>query len=51
MTEVVPFEAFYKDERYHQEYFRNNGLQPDGQVVIAPKVAKFRRQHLGRLRA
>jgi peptide-methionine (S)-S-oxide reductase len=38
-------------EDYHQEYFRNNGYQPYCQVVIAPKVAKFRKQYLERLKA
>ena len=51
VTEVVPFEAFYRAEEYHQGYFRNNARQPYCQVVIAPKVAKFRKQHLDKLRA
>lgn len=50
VTEVVPFTAFYTAEDYHQEYFRRNAYQPYCQVVIAPKVAKFRREHLARLR-
>ena len=51
VTEVVPFEEFYRAEEYHQGYFRNNALQPYCRVVIAPKVAKFRKQHLDKLRA
>ena len=51
VTEVVPFEAFYQAEEDHQGYFRNNARQPYCQVVIAPKVAKFRKQHLDKLRA
>jgi peptide-methionine (S)-S-oxide reductase len=50
VTEVTPFEVFYVAEDYHQEYFRNNGYQPYCQVVIAPKVAKFRKQYLERLK-
>jgi peptide-methionine (S)-S-oxide reductase len=42
VTEVVPFNAFYPAEDYHQEYFENNPGQPYCRVVIAPKVAKFR---------
>ena len=42
VTEVAPFKAFYKAEDYHQEYFRLHGSQPYCQVIIAPKVAKFR---------
>ena len=50
VTEVVPFDEFYVAENYHQDYFRNNGFQPYCQVIIAPKVAKFRKEHLERLR-
>jgi len=50
VTEVVPFRAFYKAEDYHQEYFQRNGEQPYCQFVIAPKVAKFRRHFLSRLK-
>jgi peptide-methionine (S)-S-oxide reductase len=45
VTQVVPFEAFYRAEDYHQEYFANNPAQPYCNVVIAPKVAKFRKQY------
>ena len=51
VTEVAPFDGFYIAEDYHQDYFRNNGFQPYCQVIIAPKVAKFRKQHLERLKA
>jgi len=50
VTEVVPFEAFYPAEAYHQEYFRRNPNQGYCRVVIAPKVAKFRKQYLDRLK-
>lgn len=50
VTEVTPFEAFTKAEDYHQEYYRNNTYQPYCQVVIAPKVAKFRQKYLDRLK-
>ncbi len=43
VTEVVPFTRFYKAEDYHQEYFKLHGTQPYCQLVIAPKVAKFRK--------
>ena len=51
VTEVTPLDAFYPAEDYHAEYFRRNGSQPYCQVVIAPKVAKFRRRHAHRLRS
>lgn len=51
VTEVAPFEKFYVAEDYHQEYFRNNQRQPYCQVVISPKVAKFRKEYLEKLKA
>ena len=51
VTEVEPFDEFYVAEDYHQNYFRNNGFQPYCQVIIAPKVARFRKEHLDRLKA
>ena len=50
VTEVVPFEVFYPAEDHHQAYFANNPNQPYCRVVIAPKVAKFRKQYLDRLK-
>jgi peptide-methionine (S)-S-oxide reductase len=49
VTQVVPFEAFYPAEDYHQGYFRNNPAQGYCSVVIAPKVAKFRKQFADKL--
>ena len=43
VTQVEPFRQFYKAENYHQEYFKLHGEQPYCQLVIAPKVAKFRK--------
>lgn len=51
VTELKPFSAFYPAEEYHQEYFARNPRQPYCQVVIAPKVAKFRKHYLERLKA
>ena len=51
VTEVTPFDTFYVAEDYHQEYFSRNGYQPYCQIMIAPKVAKFRKQYLERLKA
>ena len=50
VTEIAPFEKFYLAEDYHQEYFANNSGQPYCQVVIAPKVAKFRKKYLEQLK-
>jgi len=43
VTQVVPFKVFYKAENYHQEYFKLHGEEPYCQLVVAPKVAKFRK--------
>jgi peptide-methionine (S)-S-oxide reductase len=51
VTEVTPVDTFYKAEEYHQGYYRNNEYQPYCQVVISPKVAKFRSKYLSRLKA
>lgn len=51
VTEVTPFSEFYPAEDYHQEYFAQNGSQPYCQFVVAPKVAKFRKQYASRLKA
>ena len=50
VTEVVPAESFYPAEDYHQEYFRRNPNQGYCRMVIAPKVAKFRKEYLARLK-
>jgi len=50
VTEVTPLTEFYPAEDYHQEYFRNNPRQSYCQVVIAPKVARFRGRYLARLK-
>jgi len=50
VTEVEPFKAFYKAEDYHQQYFKNNSQQPYCQVVISPKLAKFRKEFAKKLK-
>jgi len=50
VTQVVPFEAFFPAEDYHQEYYQNNPWQGYCRVVITPKVAKFRKQFAERLK-
>lgn len=51
VTELTPLDVFYPAEEYHQEYFWRNPAQPYCQVVVAPKVAKFRQRFAHRLRA
>jgi peptide-methionine (S)-S-oxide reductase len=50
VTEIADAGVFYPAENYHQEYFERNGRQPYCQVVVAPKVAKFRKQFADRLK-
>ena len=50
VTEIAPLKAFYPAEGYHQDYYRRNGEQAYCRVVIAPKVAKFRREYAERLK-
>ena len=50
VTEVSPAQAFHVAEGYHQEYFQRNAQQPYCQFVVAPKVAKFRKMFLDRMK-
>jgi peptide-methionine (S)-S-oxide reductase len=43
VTEITPFEKFYKAEDYHQNYFNKNPNQGYCQFVIIPKLEKFNR--------
>jgi len=50
VTKVTPFEDFYPAESHHQEYFKRNPDQAYCRIVIAPKVAKFRKRYLDELK-
>ena len=50
VTQVVPFEEFFKAEDYHQEYFRRNSRAPYCQAVIAPKIMKLREHYREKLK-
>lgn len=50
VTEVTPASTFWVAEDYHQEYFANNPNQGYCSFVIAPKVAKFRKQYFDQLK-
>lgn len=51
VTEVTELGTFYPAEDYHQEYYERNPTQGYCRVVIAPKVAKFRKQYMDQLKA
>ena len=50
VSQLAPFDKFYKAEDHHQDYFANNPNQPYCSVVVAPKVVKFRKNFLDRLK-
>ncbi len=50
VTEVEPLQEYHPAEPYHQDYFARNPAQGYCQVVIAPKLAKFREQYAEHLR-
>lgn len=50
VTEVTPFETFYRAEDYHQNYYKDNPYQPYCQMVVKPKVAKFRKKYMEKLK-
>jgi len=50
VTEVTPATTFYMAEGYHQEYFARNPYQPYCQIVVEPKVQKFRKKFLDRIK-
>jgi peptide-methionine (S)-S-oxide reductase len=50
VTEVTPASTWYAAENYHQEYYERNPYQPYCRAVVAPKVAKFRKQFLEKLK-
>ena len=50
-TEIEKLTEFWPAESYHQGYYRNNPGQGYCRAIIAPKVAKFRKQWEKRLRA
>ena len=44
VTEISPLINYYTAESYHQDYFENNPNAGYCSVVIAPKVAKFKKE-------
>ena len=50
VTEITKYTTFYKAENYHQDYFALNGTEPYCQMVIQPKVDKFKTVFKGKLK-
>ena len=51
VTEVVPLSGWHPAEAWHRRYYERNPHQGYCMVVVGPKVAKFRKQFAGRLKA
>ena len=50
VTEVTKLDVFYPAEEYHQRYYERNPNQGYCRMVIEPKVIKFRRQFMSKLK-
>jgi peptide-methionine (S)-S-oxide reductase len=50
VTEIEPLTVFYQAEEEHHDYFARNPRSGYCQVVVAPKVTKFRRQFADRVK-
>jgi peptide-methionine (S)-S-oxide reductase len=50
VTQIEPLTVFYGAEPEHHDYFARNPYSGYCQVVVAPKVVKFRKQFADRLR-
>ncbi len=50
VTSVEPLLHFFKADEHHQDYYRRNRTQGYCQVVINPKLAKFRKEFKGMLK-
>lgn len=46
VTELIAFEAFYKAEPYHQNYYQSNPDKPYCQRIIEPKLQKIRKSFI-----
>lgn len=50
VTEIGRFDAFYKAEEYHQNYYNQNANQPYCRMVINPKLNKFKKEFKNKLK-
>lgn len=50
VTEIVPEAPFYVAEDYHQNYYNENGNQPYCQMVVRPKLEKFKKVFADKLK-
>ena len=50
VTKLEPAEIFYPAEDYHQEFFKRNPNQGYCMAVVSPKLSKFRKSFLSKLK-
>ncbi len=50
VTEITEYPGFFPAEKYHQDYFSLNPDQGYCQMVISPKIAKFRKNFADKLK-
>ena len=50
VTQVCADETFYSGEKYHQDYVNNNPENQYCQAVVSPKLAKFRKTFVSKLK-
>ncbi len=50
VTEIEPLMTLYQAEEEHHDYFARNPWSGYCQVVVAPKVTKFRKQFTDRIK-
>jgi len=50
VTQVSPAVTFYCGEDYHHNYFKNNPENQYCQAVVSPKLAKFRKTFVAKLK-
>ncbi len=50
VTELEPLQSYFQAEDYHQDYFNNNPENVYCNMVVAPKLAKFKKTFSARLK-
>lgn len=50
VTDLQPYQAFFRAEDYHQDYYNQNTQKPYCQAVINPKLKKFKKLYANKLK-
>lgn len=50
VTQITKFDKFWTAEEYHQNFYKKNPSQAYCQIIINPKLEKFRKQFIGLLK-